>query len=148
MLKQKHTLLFIIITILLANIVVAAPAMEGIAISPETKICAGYWAGDEFTQYKLPIGWEVYYPDYGKGGIVETRFGNCTLERGNEEQCCNTLELIYVSSNIGKKYVARPISQEFISNPLSWIVFAVILLTIIFAVRYFLKRHKKINQNS
>ncbi|OHA82345.1 MAG: hypothetical protein A3B07_02305 [Candidatus Yonathbacteria bacterium RIFCSPLOWO2_01_FULL_43_27] len=67
--KRKILYAFIIsfVPVLLfsgAGKVLAIPAPRGIALNPTNKTCANYWAGDEFTSYHLPRGWESYYPEH------------------------------------------------------------------------------------
>ncbi len=76
-----------------------APAMWGVALNQETRECAGYWGGDEFTHYPLPPGWEAYYPD--EDGVIYTDAGVCQLPA---QDCCQQLGYTFVAENIGEKY--------------------------------------------
>lgn len=84
----------------------AAPTPWGIALNLETKECAGFWAGDEFVDYKLPEGWEAYFSKYDpetRTTTFETDIGECDFKmKGDEEKCCQQLGYVYVSGNIGK----------------------------------------------
>ncbi|MEX2017157.1 MAG: hypothetical protein WD876_01660 [Candidatus Pacearchaeota archaeon] len=128
--------------IALANISQAAPARWGIAINSETKECAGYWAGDEFSRYILPSGWESFYPDYEKGSIIETDFGECNFTRYDEEQCCKSLGLTFVSSNIGKGGISNYGLQRIFLNPVGFVILVFLAIILFFAIRYFLKRKR------
>lgn len=81
-----------------------APWPWGIALNHETKVCGGYWGGDEYVSHPLPEGWVDYYPGYGN--VVETEIGSCTLadpSRAEEvERCCQELGYSYVGQNIGE----------------------------------------------
>ncbi len=93
-----------IITItIFVNIGYSVPAPQRLALNHETKECAMYWAGDEFTYYELPRGWKSYYINY-TSGFVETEIGNCSINpRTNGfEECCNQLGYTFVSGNIGE----------------------------------------------
>ncbi len=94
----------------------AGPAMWGMAINESTRDCAGYWQGDEFTEYELPPGWTSHYPardDAGQnidcrsdagatyGSRLVTPLGSCCFAQGQEEACCRQMGLKFVSSNIG-----------------------------------------------
>jgi hypothetical protein len=89
-----------------AKISEAAPAPWGIAINTENKECAGYWAGDEFVDYKLPEGWKAYYPtsnpENNLWDIIRTDAGECSFQIRKEEACCMELGYAFVSDNIGK----------------------------------------------
>lgn len=91
------------ISLYLGRPVFAAPAPWGIAIKESEEKCAGYWGGDEFVAYGLPIGWTAYYPDTvgDDAGIISTPFGKCNFYEG-EESCCKALGLSYISENIGR----------------------------------------------
>ena len=90
----------------LVSALLLAPAPWGIALNLQTRECAGYWGGDEYVAYRLPEGWQAYYPDGGTGHI-KTKIGTCdwhsftTDER--EEKCCQQLGYPYVAQNIGEK---------------------------------------------
>ena len=77
---NKKILLLIFLLMAITPIVNAAPAIDGIAINEQTKECAGYWAGDEFTEYQLPSGWKSYYPNYD-----EVKEGKCIEGTGQCE---------------------------------------------------------------
>jgi hypothetical protein len=103
-LKKLSAILFILLAcfyiITPVSSVLAAPAPWGIAINTETQQCAGYWAGDEFTAYPLPDGWEAYYPEFAGGSaLIETPYGDCDFI--SEQDCCEELGFEYISDNIG-----------------------------------------------
>lgn len=88
-----------IFTLLLTiNLVYAAPSPWGFALNPQTKECAGYWAGDEFGYNPLPKGWEAYYPHQAKNiRLINSSFGICKIsfeefisdnKKINWEYCC------------------------------------------------------------
>ena len=95
-----------------------APLPPGIALNLETKECAGYWAGDEYVDYKLPEGWVAYERD--SQGRIETEVGTCTYAPsdgyGPAESCCRELGYRYVGDEIGKR---RPAA-------LTWIYLAIV----------------------
>jgi hypothetical protein len=92
--KNKSIRIFIIIititflSLLAKTNVSASPGPQGIAINSETKQCANYWPGDEFTEYNLPEGWESYYPDYDE---QEQKNGTCIKGVG---ECLNKFQII------------------------------------------------------
>lgn len=103
---KKYFFGAILLTLFSAQISEAAPAPWGIAINTESKECAGYWAGDEFVDYKLPEGWKANYPTSDPGNnlwdIVRTDAGDCSFQIRKEEACCMELGYAFVSDNIGK----------------------------------------------
>jgi hypothetical protein len=80
-----------------------APLPWGIALNHETKECAGYWGGDEYSNHPLPEGWVAYYP--GRYDVIETEIGSCTYSAPTRaeaaENCCQELGHRYVGENIG-----------------------------------------------
>jgi hypothetical protein len=102
--KLKYVLFSILLFILwIPASTLAAPAQWGIAINEQTKQCAGYWAGDEFSYYTLPQGWQAYVPDYDEVGnvFIDTANGRCDFSNYSEEDCCRQLELPYLTEQIG-----------------------------------------------
>jgi hypothetical protein len=100
-----NSLLLLSCCLFLISFVTAAPAQWGIAINQNTKECAGYWAGDEFSQFTLPSGWKAYYPEYDSDSwtaTIETPLGTCDFEDYSEQACCNELDLEYVTDQIGE----------------------------------------------
>jgi hypothetical protein len=97
---MKKLLLLFFISFLLA------PAPWGIALNHQTKECAGFWAGDEYVSYKLPEGWQAYYP--GNANLISTEIGSCQWSDADwdsrVEKCCQELGYAYVSSNIGERH--------------------------------------------
>lgn len=96
-----------------------APALYVLAINPKTNKCGLFWAGDEFTRYELPYGWESYFNAYVV--TVKTPFGECSVKEGaNYTECCKQLglttispdEVIYNKEELtlsdGKTYYCRP----------------------------------------
>lgn len=128
--KLSSMILGVITLICYINFVYSAPLMEGIALNHETKECAGYWGGDEFTQYRLPDGWKAYYPDYQKH-IIETDVGNCSLKNiSGWKDCCSVFGYKYVSDNIGK------------SGNNSFAYAIILILILVFSLIYYIKRKK------
>lgn len=134
---------------LIIGLVYAAPQPWGIAINDETKECAGFWAGDEFTYYTLPAGWQDYYDqsyiEEGQiSGKIVTPYGECTsFEIRNEEPCCEELGYSFVSSNVGIRAttISKPGEGGLIDLTLPFIGI-VILIAIILLGFYFSKRKK------
>lgn len=83
--------LFFLTLLALPIITNSAPLPKGVAINSNSKECGAYWGGDEFTSYKLPEGWEAYYPI---DSILKTPFGKCNFKEG-EKKCCSSLGLVY-----------------------------------------------------
>jgi len=141
---KKVILLTLALFLISITLVKAAPAMWGLALNPETKECAGYWLGDEFKQYDLPIGWSSYYPNYEKGNIIETDFGNCTFVIENDMgDCCKQLGYTYVSNNIGKGDMITSDPQLNSQQKYFSIIGSVIILIIIilfFVIKYLIKK--------
>ena len=134
---------------LIIGLVYAAPQPWGIAVNDETKECAGFWAGDEFTYYTLPAGWRDYYDqsyiEEGQfSGKIVTPYGECnSFEIGNEEACCKELGYSFVSSNVGIRATTISKSGEgsLIDLTLPFIG-TVILIAIILSWFYLSKRKK------
>ena len=97
---MKKLLLLFFISFLLA------PAPWGIALNHQTKECAGYWAGDEYVSYRLPEGWQAYYPD--NANLISTETGSCQWDYADrekqEENCCRELGYTFISTNIGERH--------------------------------------------
>lgn len=93
---NKIVILFILLAI--PVYVSAEPLPWGIAINSDTRQCTGFWGGDEFTEYELPSGWKDYYPTAGENNalIIQTQYGECNFIRGNYEECCNEMGLLYI----------------------------------------------------
>ena len=102
---------FVLVFLVEVSLIFAAPAQWGIAINAENKTCANYWAGDEFTFYPLPAGWEAYYPEFVNSGdarrqayeniMFKTKIGNCTdkININNDfSACCSQLGYTFVSN--------------------------------------------------
>lgn len=99
---MKKYLISLILLLFFPLTTLAAPAPWGIAINNQTKECAVYWSGDEFTHYRLPEGWQEYYPaNYDGSREIGTPYGKCNFE--NEEVCCQELGLKYITGNIGER---------------------------------------------
>lgn len=116
---MKKALALVIFSILLA------PAPWGIALNFQTKECAGYWGGDEYLAYRLPEGWQAYYPD---GDVITTEIGTCTWSgvgfESRAENCCRELGYSFVSTNIGEKHGGYTI--------FSWLIFGATAATCLF----------------
>ena len=92
---KKALLLIFNLLLIRANSVYAAPSPWGIAINPQTKECAGYWAGDEFVNYELPNGWEAYYEE--QYYTVNSPFGSCYgKDDTTYSECCQQMGLTAV----------------------------------------------------
>jgi len=134
----------------------AAPAPWGLALNYETKECAGFWAGDEFTGYGLPEGWKAYYPTHESGAEgknlwrkIQTEAGECSFQMRNEEACCMELGYRFVSDNIGKgqinklrdRTVPERQSKGIKANALWFVIVFLVLaaVTIFFLIRYLLR---------
>lgn len=145
--KNKFSILFISVLLfaILANFVFAAPLPWGIAIKKDTKECAGYWPGDEYSSYKLPPGWEAYFPITNH--TVTTKFGSCEEfyksvsdpTRDDDEKCCKKLGLTFVSQNIGE---SRGIWHYLISSA-DTPIFIFLLIVLFFVIKYVFKRLRK-----
>ncbi|MFW9877083.1 MAG: hypothetical protein ACFFG0_28670 [Candidatus Thorarchaeota archaeon] len=73
-------------------------------MNDETRQCAGYWAGDEFTHYALPEGWKDYYFDneLREGLVVDDCLEVDSGGDYNYKNCCDKMNYEYVADNIGK----------------------------------------------
>ncbi|MEK7181375.1 MAG: hypothetical protein AAB738_03550 [Patescibacteria group bacterium] len=79
-----------------------APAMRGVAVNETTRECGGYWQGDEYKQFSLPLGWVAYYPVEESGSYFIT-IGNRKIEDSwKDADICEKLGYKYVGENIGK----------------------------------------------
>ena len=135
----------ILLILLAASFVSAAPAPWGIALNPTAHQCAGYWPGDEYVSYTLPPGWVAYRPTYVTGGsLIATPEGNCTFRNGREEDCCRQIGYDFAGRNIGQKEDGV---RSLFNSPASFLPQAILLLTgvaliivatLIFAVIVFL----------
>jgi len=99
--KTKIFPLVFVFLLFLAPAVFSAPAPHGIALNSRTKQCASYWAGDEYTRFVLPDGWEGYWPGYNRTGgtvvrVINTKEGSCDFSDGDPEKCCTYLGYAYV----------------------------------------------------
>jgi hypothetical protein len=105
--KLVFALVIITAAIFGISLAKAAPGPWGIALNLETKECAGFWPGDEFTAYDFPEGWKVYYPKYNpetKITTLVTDIGECDFKIREEEKCCQELGYKFVSDNIGEDH--------------------------------------------
>jgi hypothetical protein len=100
---MARTTASVMLLIALAGIVFSAPALRGMAVNEKNQQCAGYWGGDENTQYELPEGWVAYYSDAGKMTVGER---SCYSDA---KSCCEELGYAYVSENIGAN---RDLTQQ------------------------------------
>jgi len=130
------------ILFLSANLVQAVPLPWGIALNHETKECAGYWAGDEFTHHELPSGWKAYYPDYESYNettdliTIETDIGTFNLTSFHSGEWhykfCNETGYTYVSQNIGMgSYLTDLGAQEQMIENIWLIVYIVVIIALI-----------------
>ena len=139
--KIGNALLVILLFISLISIAYAAPARWGIAINAETQQCAGYWPGDEYTAYTLLPSWKAYFRD--EKDMINTEYGHCKFMKnvgdapGEEEKCCNTLGLTFVSSDAVK---IDSVSYPFLSFLLFGSLILVMFLIIIGLIIYFIIR--------
>ena len=139
---MKKIILFLIsilIFVSLIDVAFSAPMSWGVALNHETKECAGYWGGDEFTSYVLPDGWKEYYPDYSKYEetgklVIETEIGDCDFSKGNEDECCNQLGYTFVSQNIGKGKTTSWGLMKILGSLSCFIFFPIVILLIIIFV--------------
>jgi len=154
---------FVIISLIIffpASMVTAAPAPWGLALNHETKECAGFWAGDEFTGYGLPEGWKAYYPIYESGaggrnlwGKIQTEAGECGFQMRKEEACCMELGYRFVSDNIGKgqteKLRDRIVPERKAGSSKATVFWVVIIVpaavAIFFLIRHSLKKRRAKN---
>jgi len=144
----KGGLIKLSIVLFVINFVNAAPAPWGFALNHKTKQCINFWPGDEFSQNKLPEGFEFYWDkSYNKetGSLTYiTSVGNCTIKEGvqtsnNFSECCKQLNYQFISDNedISKKSINR---KDYITIIISLIV---VLLLVGLAVRLFKNRKSK-----
>lgn len=79
----------------------AVPAPEQLVINEQTQQCGVYWSGDEFSQYKLPVGWTIYEPTQNL--FLKTPYGTCSnFDFRDQGACCGQLGLTNVG-RIGEK---------------------------------------------
>lgn len=145
--KKIFLLTLLIFCTLFLSSVLAAPAQWGIAINDDTLECAGYWAGDEFSYYDLPSGWESYSPEYEDGyQYIETPYGTCIFETLSENKCCSDLGLTYVTDQIG----VDETYEEVVGDPLFLIAtpilliccFILIIIFLIFLIVFLKKKNR------
>jgi|SRR3989344_867517 len=124
---------FIAIFFAKTNFVFSAPAPWGIAINPDNKTCANYWAGDEFLFHPLPTGWESYYPKLAYNSI-DTSLGSCKFNSfsdfyareitDNWRSCFSSISCSYVDyDNFNKTYsdlLSKDYSCVKLSNDKFW----------------------------
>jgi len=90
------------------GVVSAVPAPWGIAINEQTNECAGYWAGDEYGNNPLPVGWEDIY-SWSENWTKIGNFSECYLNSTSQgpyftndsKICCEKNGYKFVSKNIG-----------------------------------------------
>ena len=145
---MKKIIIFVFLFFLFtSNYVLSAPAPWGIAINEEKRQCAGYWGGDEHNHYTLPSGWEDYYVEEFKDGIiVDECLGNDYNETGYR-RCCDQIDYEYVSSNIGAGIVSSYNNEEQVEKELEWsdyvIFFGILLLVVLVLMTAFYIKKKK-----
>lgn len=154
--KTIYVLLVVSLLFLSANLVQAAPLPWGIALDHETRECAGFWAGDEFTHYELPYGWKAYYPDYKSYNettdliAIETDIGTFNIISSEFPygdwyfKFCNETGYTYVSQNIGIRpnLTGFRTKKPLVDNILFIVCIMVSLLVIIFML-YKIKKKKR-----
>jgi len=119
---------FIVVFFTNTSLVFSAPTAWGIAINPADKTCTNYWAGDEFTSYYLPSGWEQYYPELAYNSI-DTSLGSCKFYSfsdfytkeitDNWRSCFNSINCIYVDYDNFNKSFLETLNKEFFCVKLS-----------------------------
>jgi hypothetical protein len=94
---MNKLMVFVLLGLLLA------PLPRALALSHQTKQCAGFWGGDEWAHYDLPSGWNAYYLD--SHNVVQTEVGSCQLTfsdlKLSIKNCCKELGYSFVADNIG-----------------------------------------------
>ena len=158
---KKYTRFIVVLIIFcmalsLVNFAYAAPSMWGIAFNHETKECADYWSGDEFTYYELPAGWKAYYPysDELIGSNYSTLRATLQIELGSfnytEEEFwemwphdfCNLTGYTYVSENIGMESTTSWGVQNFLIDNLWLIILIIIILVALIVIVFKIKKKK------
>lgn len=157
--KSIFLVLFLFLTSFISNFSSAAPAPWGVALNHDTRQCAGYWAGDEFTHYSLPEGWKDYYFDseLREGLEVNDCLKNTQEGDYDYENCCAKINYEYVSDNIGEELVTfyddydleeevegeieKSIRSRILYYVLGFLLFSVIILGAI--ILYFVKKKDK-----
>lgn len=141
---KKLSLIFIIL-LLSTNIAYSAPAMWGLALNFETEECAGYWSGDEFVRYSLPLNWTAYYPY--QNNIIQTEIGNCTFTDATKmEECCNQLGYQFISDNVGKGKLTglgKNFQKKSLFTPLNISISIISFVAAFFLVSYLIRRKNK-----
>jgi len=99
-------ILLVIIFLFLTASAFFAPLPYALALNHETRQCAGYWGGDEYTSYVLPPGWKAFELQYSALSIsVETDIGACQVATKDQvkvyKSCCSQLGYTFVAENIG-----------------------------------------------
>lgn len=157
--KSIFLVLFLFLGFFIVNFSKAAPAPWGIALNQETRQCAGYWAGDEFTHYALPEGWQDYYFDneLREGLVVDDCLQISDSGDYDYKNCCDKMNYEYVADNIGEglatfyndydleeeveKEIERSIGNRIVYYVLGFGLFLVVILVVL--VVYFVRRKRK-----
>jgi tryptophan-rich sensory protein len=90
----------------------ASPAMEQIVVNQSTQECGIFWAGDEFQQYDVPNGWEIYKEN--PITTINTPYGKCSSDKSDpqefSEYCCKQFGLKYID------YKNIPITETLVAR--------------------------------
>lgn len=108
---QKKYLIIVTLALFLFNVLIVGTVLsramsETLALNEQTKQCARFWPGDEYSQYKLPSGWQAYYPNVDDYFYeVRTSFGDCIFKDSNTytaenlQKCGQSLGFEFVDYN-------------------------------------------------
>ncbi len=123
--------------------ILLAPAPPSLALNPQTNECGAYWGGDEWTYYKLPDGWKIYYP---QDDLITTDAGSCPRQ-GNwdaaVESCCRKLGYTYVPGNLGVER-GRIGRTPYAYMLMGWLAAPCVLVAlIIIVILLFVRRRKR-----
>ncbi len=76
----------------------AGPGPWGIALNLQSLACTSYWPGDEYMYYRLPAGWQAYYPD--DQGVISIGGRSCNYYQDGAKECCRQLGYAFVDQDI------------------------------------------------
>ncbi|MCL6088816.1 MAG: hypothetical protein M1530_01475 [Candidatus Marsarchaeota archaeon] len=79
--KASFISLLAVLGLLLSMPVFAAPAINQLALNSQTRQCAEFWPGDEFTRYELPAQWKVASAEQ-MAGCQSLDFKSCCEKMG------------------------------------------------------------------
>ena len=124
-----------------------APLPPQIAINPDTKECGNFWAGDEYTEYRLSPPWKII--NYGSPVQIGTGVytWNGGISASSVESFCNQIAYTYLSGNLGQTRGQHGWTAYAFTLFAAWfiplmIVLVIVFIALVFLLRWLYKRRK------